>query len=323
MIHSAAPPIEYPEGFNGKFPNQDAGKPGLPERLLLASWLLGLPRLSSLPMKPPLKDGAILITGASAGIGREMARELAPIAKTIVLVARRESRLQELKAELLEMNPKLRVDVQPCDLSDLRDIDRMLDAVHAEVGIVDILINNAGLGDVGLFELTDWEKQEAMIRVNITALTYLMRKLLQPMLDQGRGGILNVSSGYGLTFSPAMAVYVGSKHYVTSFSESIRIELGGTGVVITQLCPGPVETEFLELAGNPTGMDIPKIVSVSARRCARAGLRGFRRGQAIVVPGVLMWVAIWLGRISPRPILRLFYALVGKVFFPKMKQNRD
>jgi len=263
-------------------------------------------------MRPPLKDGNVLLTGASSGIGREMARQLASTARSIVLVARRAPRLEELKEELLKTNPTLKVSVQPCDLQDRAAMDRMLQAAQSDVGTIDILINNAGLGDVGLFEFSSWEKVDAMIQVDVTAPTYLTHRLLDPMLKQGRGGILNVSSGYGLTWAPGLAAYTAAKYHMSALSECLRSELSGTGVVVSQLCPGPVESEFLEVAGNPTGFDVPRILLISAKRCARAGLRGFARGRAIIIPGIAAWLLINMGRQSPAWSLRAFYYFVGR-----------
>lgn len=251
-------------------------------------------------MKPPL-DGTVLITGASSGIGREFARQLAGRAKKLILVARREDRLRELAAELKGSE----VVVAPCDVTDRAAVDRILP------DDVDVLLNCAGFGDMGLFERASWEKTEALLRVNVVASTYLVHRVLGPMLKRGRGGILNVSSGFGLTFMPGMASYIGSKHFVTAFTESLRIELAGTGVVVSQLCPGPVETEFQEIMGNPTGHDIPKFMTIDAARCARAGLRGFERGRAIIVPGFVAWGMIAMGRMSPRWVLRLLYSWMG------------
>ncbi len=262
-------------------------------------------------MKPPLKDGTVLLTGASSGIGREMARQLAGTAKTLVLVARRKDRLEELARELAGSE----ILVRPCDLADPAELDSLLE----DLPPVDILINNAGMGDIGLLEFTEWEKIDAMIRVNVTALTRLTRSLVGPMIEKGRGGILNVSSGYGLTFSPVVAAYVGTKHYVSAFTDSLRVELAGTGVVVSQLCPGPVETEFLGVAGKPEGLTALGLVQISAARCARAGLRGFACGRAITVPGFWMWIFINLGRMTPRPVLRLFYSWIGGTL---RKKNR-
>ncbi len=259
---------------------------------------------------PPL-DGTILLTGASSGIGRAMARQLAARASAIVLVARREQRLRELEGELVASSPSLRVSVQPCDLGDLEAVDSMLSRVAEEVGEVDVLINCAGLGDIGVFDLSPWPKQRLMIDVNCTALTYLTHRLVPGMRDRGRGGVLNVSSGFGLSFMPGVATYAGSKHYVTAFTEGLRLDLVGTGVVVSQVCPGPVDTEFEEVAGNPTGMDVPGFILLTPERCAAIALRGFQRDRALVVPGFWISVILAMGRFTPRPVLRLFYRWMG------------
>lgn len=258
-------------------------------------------------MRPPLQNGKILITGASSGIGREIARQLGGVAKALVLVARRGKRLQALKDELLQSHKDLIVYVAPCDLQDLSAIDEMLERVDDTVGSIDVVINNAGLADGGLFEFSSWEKISLVLNVNMTALTYLTHRLVGGMVKRGKGGFLNISSGFGLTFMPGLAAYVGTKHYVTSFTECLRIEMAGTGVVVTQSCPGPVDTEFEEVAGNPTGKDVPKFVTLSPERCARISLRGFRRGRALVMPGIWMSIIMTMARLTPRPLLRFVY----------------
>jgi hypothetical protein len=235
------------------------------------------------------------------------------VVRALVLVARRAERLSELADELRRGHASLRISVQRCDLVDRAAVDRMLEAATAEVGELDILVNAAGLGDFALLESTAWEKLEQMLRLNVVALTYLTRRALEPMLRRGRGGVLNVSSGLGLVFLPGFAAYAGTKHYVTAFSESLRSELRGTGVVVSQVCPGPVATEFLEVAGNPLGREIPPLIQMSAERCARIALRAFGRGRALVVPGLLMKLFLGLGRLTPRWFLRGVLALFARV----------
>ncbi len=249
-----------------------------------------------------------MITGASSGIGLELARQLAGSARALVLVARREDRLNKLRDELVEQNPKLEVSVQGCDLADSEAAEQMLAAATDDVGPIDVLINNAGFGDVCLFERSSWSKLEQMIRLNMLSLTQLTHRVLGPMLQRGKGGILNVSSGFGLTYVPSVAVYAGSKHYVTCFSEVLRMECRGTGVVVSQLCPGPVATEFLDVAGNPTGQKVPGIVEISAERCAREAIAGFLRGKALIVPGLVFKLILWMGRLTPRFISRITYS---------------
>jgi short-subunit dehydrogenase len=268
-------------------------------------------------MPSPFDGGVVLITGASSGIGRALALQIAHRARAIALVARRKDRLEELKSELLTLNPSLRVAVSAADITKPEARDAMLAAVEAEVGPVDVLVNNAGFGDLGVFDRADWEKNERMIALNVTALTHLTHRVVRGMVARGRGGILNVSSGWGLTFGPGLSVYIGTKHFVTGFTEGLRLDLAGTGVRVTQVCPGPVATEFNDTVGNFTGMSPPGLVEISAERCARAAIRGLDRGRALVVPGLLIRLILFLGTKTPRFILRLFYAPVARLLRKK------
>jgi short-subunit dehydrogenase len=261
-------------------------------------------------LKVEYQNQRVLVTGASAGIGRELALQLAPHGlKSLILVARREAELQALAAEVQALDPQLSIHVFAADLTDPLQVEALLELVAQEVGAVDILINNAGLGDYRLFEDSHWERNEQMLRLNIEALTFLTHQLLPPMIALGRGAILNVSSGLGFFFMPGMSVYAATKHYVTAFSEALRVELRGTGVVVSQLCPGPVVTEFAEVAGNGSMLkNAPGGVVIDAAQCAREALQGFARGQAIIVPGAIMRTLTLLGRAIPRPLLRLAFA---------------
>ena len=265
----------------------------------------------------PIDDGVVLITGASSGIGRALALLAGPRARTLVLVARRRDRLEELRAELTAKSPRLKVVLGVCDLGDLAQTDSMLEAVRAEAGDVDVLVNNAGLGDLGVFDRADWGKTRRMIDLNITSLTYLTHRLVGPMVERRKGGILNVSSGWGMSFAPGLSVYIGTKHYVTGFTEALRLDLAGTGVTVTQVCPGPVATEFEENAGNFTGQKIPGIVLISAEQCAKSALRAFDRRKALVVPGLVMKLVMLLGAWTPRWMLRLIGAPIGKALRKK------
>jgi uncharacterized protein len=270
-------------------------------------------------MRPPIDGGTILITGASAGIGRALAQELAPRAGTLVLVARRAERLEALADTLRAQHPNLRVSVQPCDLADRAATDAMLARVAEQVGAVDVLINNAGLGQMGTFDRSDWQHLQAMIDVNVTALAQLTHRLVPDMVARGRGGVLNVSSGFGLEFMPGFAGYVGTKHFVSSFSESLRLDVRDRGVVVTHLCPGPVDSEFIEVMGNPLRSPPPSLVRLSAERCARIAIRGFEANRALVIPGVIMRMVLALGALSPRWLKRLVYRPVA----PFMRRAED
>lgn len=256
-------------------------------------------------MKLQYQNQRVLLTGASSGIGEAMAKLLAGAGvKSLVLVARREERLEALKRELLQAYPQVAVYVYPCDLAERTAIDHLLHYITREVGAIDILINNAGMGDYALFENASWSKTEQMLKLNIQGLTYLTYKLAAPMIALGRGGILNVSSGFGVMFMPGMSVYAATKHYVTAFTEGLRLELKGTGVVVSQVCPGPVTTEFGDVAGLSKG-EVPGLIQISAQQCAEETLAGFAAGKAMIFPGQMVRVAMGFVRVMPRSLKRL------------------
>ncbi|PYJ32881.1 MAG: hypothetical protein DME88_09545, partial [Verrucomicrobia bacterium] len=194
-----------------------------------------------------------LITGASAGIGREFARQLAGRAQSMILVARREDRLAELREELQLQHPNVRIRLRNVNLADLVQLKELMEWLDRESIDVDVLVNNAGLGDSGLFARSDSIRNEQMTLVNVVALTSLTRHVLPQMIAKRRGSILNVSSSAGFLPVPGSAVYAATKAYVTSFSEALRAELHGTGVSVCALCPGPVRTEFQQVAKRPDG----------------------------------------------------------------------
>jgi short-subunit dehydrogenase len=252
-------------------------------------------------------DGcSALITGASAGIGREFARQLADRARSLILVARREQELSELRDELSHQYPNLTVHIRKTDLADLAQLKELMAWLDYEKIDVDLLINNAGLGDAGSFATSDPIRNEQMMLVNMLALTSLARHLLPPMLARKRGGILNVSSSAGFLPIPGLAIYAATKAYVTSLSEALRAELRGTGVSVCALSPGPVHTEFQEVAKRPGGQreDGPEFVHVSAEQVVRDALTGLEADRPLVIPGLAMKIVMFLVRITPMPILR-------------------
>jgi short-subunit dehydrogenase len=179
--------------------------------------------------RPPVDGGTALITGASSGIGRQFATQLAARAGTLVVVGRRAGLLEGLRAELAAVHPRLQVVAASVDLSDERDVDRGLASVREQVGAVDVLINNAGLGDQALFDGSDWTRTRQVLLTNVVAVAQLTARLVPSMVERGRGGVLNVGSGAGLTVMPAAAAYSASKHFVDGFSEGLRADLAGTG----------------------------------------------------------------------------------------------
>ena len=231
-----------------------------------------------------------LITGASAGIGREFARQLAGRADSIVLVARREERLRELRDELTKRHPSVVVRIRKTDLANPMEIEELIAWLEREKIDVDLLINNAGVGDLGLFASIDPTRLSQILNVNIVALTTLTDRLLPGMIARKRGAILNVSSSAGFLPLAGFAVYAASKAYVTNFSEALRAEVRGKGIRVCALCPGPVHTEFMQVAQRPGKrpyMAGPELAHISAAAVARAGLMG-ARNQPLVIPGFLM-----------------------------------
>jgi len=255
-----------------------------------------------------LAGSRALITGASAGIGREFARQLTGRAGSLVLVARRRERLEELRNELTKRDPNLNVHIHVADLTDARAVDELCDWLDRENIPIDFLINNAGLGDYGTFATSDVKRINEMLFVNIVALTSLTRRLLPAMIARKRGAILNVSSSAGFLPMSSLAVYAASKSYVTSFSEAIRMELRGTGVIVNTLCPGPVHTEFTEVAKRATNRKQksgPEFVHVSVEDTVSTALNALTHDRALVIPGFVMKLAMALIRLTPLPVLRM------------------
>lgn len=252
-----------------------------------------------------------LVTGASAGIGREIARLLAPEVETLVLVARRQDRLEELAAELTRGRAGLRVLVRAVDLTDRAATGALLDALEREGVRVDVFINNAGFGDYGLFDRSDWAKTEQMLELNVVSATFLLRRLIPPMVERGFGAVLNVGSIAGMVANPGMATYGATKAYFNHLSDAIRAELTGTGVVVTALCPGPVATEFQEVAGSEGTNPLPELFHVDAVACAEQGLAGLKRGRARVIPGPVRAVMLPL-EVIPKSLVRPVLARMGR-----------
>jgi short-subunit dehydrogenase len=251
----------------------------------------------------------ILITGASSGLGSEFARQLAPVAAKVVLVARRNDRLQALESELKAINTALEVFTRSIDLRDQHDLERFCDWLDESGFALDFLINNAGLGDHGPFINSEWERVSSLLQVNINALTYLTFRVLPTIKKTGRGVILNVSSIASFLPLPNNAVYAATKAYVTSFSEAVRAELRSSNVSVTVLCPGPVTTEYLShatRAGDRAGHTAPFLL-LPVEEVVREALEAAAKDRASVVPGALVNLAMTSVRFLPMFILRLVY----------------
>lgn len=260
-----------------------------------------------------------LITGASSGLGAEFARQLAPYAKALVLVARRTERLEELRNDLQGRFSDLKVSIYGADLTAEDKRVALAKWLETEKIRIDFLINNAGLGDHGSFESSSWDRVKAMLDVNIDALTHLSHLLIPTMVRGGRAAILNVSSVASFFPLPNMAVYSATKAYVTSFSEALAIELRPKGVTVTALCPGPVPTEFFNVATRAGADPAPHVKSLSAfavtpEEAVWAGLRAVASDRARVVPGPLLAFSVALALVVPFFITRrILAAVAGKL----------
>jgi uncharacterized protein len=241
-------------------------------------------------------DCTVLITGASAGIGREFARQLAPAVSTMILVARRNDRLEALELELKIINPALDVFSRQLDLRDHAALEKFCNWLGESGLSVDLLVNNAGLGDHGAFIDSDWERVDSILQVNIESLTYLTYRILPSMRKSGCGAILNVSSIASLMPVPHMAVYAATKAYVTNFSEALRAELRGANISVTAVCPGPVPTEFHDVADRPAQTSptsqAREFFVVPVQEVVRRGLDAVSRDKARVIPGIPIQLAM-------------------------------
>jgi len=246
-----------------------------------------------------LKDSpgkTALVTGASVGIGRDLAELFARDGHHLVLTARNESQLEELAAKLRGQY-RVNVEVVVQDLSVAGASQRILDRLQSKP--IDYLVNNAGFGTHGPFAEAEIESQLAMLQVNVVALTHLTRLFLPGMLARGSGRIMNVASVAAFLPGPLMAVYYATKAYVLSFSEAIASEVAGKGVTVTALCPGPTITEFQIRAGIA---DTPlfRVGAMSSGKAARIGYDAMMRGKRSVVTGFSNKVSALGTRLMPR-----------------------
>jgi uncharacterized protein len=241
-----------------------------------------------------------LVTGASSGIGADLARELARHGHDLVLTARRVEPMQALAGELESLGAKSTVIA--ADLSKPGAAARLAEDLGARRLSVDVLINNAGLGAGGAFAESDPARVAEMLNVNVVALTELTRALLPGMIERRRGRVMLVASTAAFQPGPSMAVYCATKAYVLSFGEAITYELRGTGVTVTTLCPGPTRTGFTDVAntGSSVLFDGPLSSVMTSAQVARLGYRAFAAGKSVLVTGMINKLIAMSGRFSPR-----------------------
>ncbi|MFE3188419.1 SDR family NAD(P)-dependent oxidoreductase [Nocardia sp. NPDC059240] len=255
----------------------------------------------SLP-KPTTTTTAV-VTGASSGIGADIARELAHRGYGVTLAARREDRLRALAAELSDT---VRVEVIACDVADAEQRARLFDTVADRGLTVDILVNNAGIGTVDAVAHSRVDAEIAQVRVNVEAVIDLTTRAVQQMVPRGRGAILNVGSSNGFYPFPGQSGYAATKAFVNSYTEAVRAELAGTGVTIAGICPGPVNTEFLESAGvdpDVYGASLPKMMYMPSREVAKVGIDALDGDRGLVIPGWPTRIATRIAQFAPRSVL--------------------
>jgi short-subunit dehydrogenase len=257
------------------------------------------------PDEDPQPSSTALVTGASSGIGVALATELARRGHALTLVARRADRLRDMAAEIGGEHG-VRVEWIASDLTDPTDRDRLPAEVAARGQVVDLLVNDAGMGTSGPFHELPVAREVQLVRLNVEAMVALCGAFVPGMVERGRGGILNVASVSGFMPVPQQATYSASKAFVLTFTEALTIDLNGTGVTATALCPGPVKTEF---AGIIEGL--PNALYVDPARVAREAIDGLEQGRRTVVPGALNKVNAVSGRYTPRgvflPLARRFW----------------
>ncbi len=261
-------------------------------------------------LPPPSPTTTALVTGASSGIGADLARQLAGRGHGVTLVARREARLAELAAELHEAHG-VRSEVIALDLTDATARAGLGDTL-AERGLsVDVLVNNAGFSTTGPVYRSQREREISMIRTDVEAVVDLCSIFLPGMVGRGRGAVLNVASTAAFQPLPGQAAYGASKAFVLSYSRAVRAELRATGVTLSVLCPGPVKTEFAETAGftpEESESALPKIMWLPAAEVARIGVAGLEQGRAVVIPGFANRVGAQFARNAPHQALAAFLA---------------
>ncbi len=248
----------------------------------------------------------VLLTGASSGIGLELAKCFAAEGCDVVIVARRAERLLWL-AEELKGSYGVDATVLTEDLADREAPARLAAALESQDKPIDVVVNNAGFGMRGRFHELSLDRQLAMLQLNITSLVELTHRLLAGIHSRGRGGVLNVASTAAFQPGPNMAVYYASKAFVLSFTEAVREGLRDSGLHICCLCPGPTKSEFAELAD----MDDSRLFrrgAMTAADVARAGHRGYRANRAVTVPGLANKLGAQASRLLPRALMRRLVA---------------
>ena len=247
------------------------------------------------------RDRTALVTGASSGIGRALAFELAAGGCHLILTARRRERLEEVQRQLAGF--KVRVDVVPADLAAAGTATRLANDIHRAGLHVDLLVNNAGIGVAGAYASTPWERDHQMVQLNVVSVLELTKRLLAPMLERRNGHIIFVGSVVGYMPVPFLAHYAATKAFVRSFAEALARETRGTGVHVTLVSPGTTATEWYEAAGYAKKVRDGGPLVATAEEVAAAALRAAAYSKHSVVPGVANWVMAMSGKVLPASLV--------------------
>ncbi len=253
----------------------------------------------------PSSDRTCLVTGASSGIGAEIARELAVRRLGVTLVARTEPKLRAVAEEIADAHG-VRTEVIACDLTDEQARSHLPAEIEDRGLAVNVLVNNAGFSTFGPVHRSDPGREVAMVRTDVEAVVHLCSLFLPAMVERRSGVVLNVASTAAFQPLPGQAGYAASKAFVLSYSHAIRGELRPTGVTVSALCPGPVETGFVAAAGatdDEAHEAMPRMMWVPARDVARAAVAGMDANRAVVIPGLANRVTATAAWLSPRSVL--------------------
>jgi short-subunit dehydrogenase len=255
------------------------------------------------------KGMVVVITGASSGFGAEFSRQLANFADTLILVALEEELLETIKYELTSKQPSLKVDIYALDLGDEVSRNNLYQTLTRQYPEIDLLINNAGLGDTGKFQTANWQRMRKIFDVNVMALTSLTHQLVPRMCKRGKGAVLNLCSLSGLVPVPMIAVYAATKAYVSSLSEALRAETKNFGVSVTTVYPGPVDTNF-GLFANRSGkksLQGPDWFKSTTTHVVTQALRGVAHKKARIIPTFAARCLIYFFTMLPRNIRAWFF----------------
>ena len=250
------------------------------------------------------KNENVLITGASSGIGFELAKVFAKNGYDLILTARRKEVLNKMKTDLLaEFGAN--VHIYSADLSNESDVNQLFNSIKSDKLAINILVNNAGFGNAGYYYLSNWEKEDNMIHLNIIALTLLTKLVLKEMIDRNSGKILNVASTAAFQPGPLMAIYFATKAFVKSFSEALSYELKNTGITVTALCPGATKSEFQKTAELGKVQLFEDSFTATSVQVAEYGYKALMKGKRVAVHGTLNKISVFFVWLLPRSIILL------------------